>query len=300
MKQIALIGTTASGKTALALELARRHGGIILSLDSLAVYRHIDIASAKPTPKERGDILHLGIDVLEPHETFDATVFLQLYQEAYRQASAMQVPLLIVGGTGFYLKMLLEGISPRPDIDAAVIAQARHMADDGSGYRTLQTVDADYAARIQPTDRYRIQKALEIYLATRLTPTEYFAAHPPVSPLKGKLALFEIVWDRQTLRQRIALRTQAMLEQGLIDEVAELERCYTRRPNCMKAIGIKETLAYLDGRYDKETLREQITTHTAQLAKRQQTFNKTQFDHLFRGDLNSVKDAALQALQGSQ
>lgn len=272
MKQIAIIGTTASGKTSLALDIASKVNAIILSLDSLSVYKEIDIASAKPTPNERGDIVHFGIDEVYPNETFDVLEFIQCYEKAKAYAASHQKNLIIVGGTGFYLKILIEGIS---------LGTTTHEALDCSveeAYSFLNTLDASYMEKIEPNDKYRVEKAYNIYKQTKLTPTQYFKKYPK-KPFVENLPIFEITWDVEEIRKRIQLRAELMLTSGLIDEVIYLEKKYSRLPNCMKSIGIIETLDYLDGRLSKSELLEKIATNTAQLAKRQRTFNRSQFQN---------------------
>ncbi len=291
---MAIIGPTASGKTALALEVARQNGGAILSLDSLALYRRIDIASAKPTPEERGDVHHFGIDLIAPDEPFDVTMFLEEYRRAMRWTREREIPLIIVGGSGFYLKTLLEGISPLPPLSAELRQKIEEqMRDRPRAYRMLEQIDPHYAAGIKPADRYRIEKGLTIALASDQSPTDYFRAHPPRPVIEGALPIYEIETDRGVLRERIALRTAKMLREGLIDEVSMLERTYTRLPNPMKAIGIREVLDYLDGKLDHAQLREAIITHTAQLAKRQVTFNKSQFEGTIRGRVPQLRKRLL-------
>lgn len=291
---MAIIGPTASGKTALALEVARQNGGAILSLDSLALYRRIDIASAKPTPEERGDVHHFGIDLIAPDEPFDVTMFLEEYRRAMRWTREREIPLIIVGGSGFYLKTLLEGISPLPPLNAELRQKIEElMRDRPRAYRMLERIDPHYAAGIKPADRYRIEKGLTIALASDQSPTDYFQAHPPRPIIEGALPIYEIETDRGVLRERIALRTAKMLREGLIDEVSMLECTYTRLPNPMKAIGIREVLDYLDGKLDHAQLREAIITHTAQLAKRQVTFNKSQFEGTIRGRVPQLRKRLL-------
>jgi len=290
LKQLALIGSTASGKTALAVKLARHIGAYILSLDSLAIYKEVDIVSAKPTMEERGSITHFGIDLLLPNEPFDVAMFAALYNNVLEQCRKDDKHLIIVGGTSFYLKMLLEGISPFPILQAKTKEKvARCMHNLQQTYDFLSQRDPVYMKQIQPNDTYRIQKALEIYLATGTIPSRYFKMHPPQPVITQKLPIYEIVWERAVLRERIMLRTEAMLKSGLIDEIIHLEKRYTRAPNCMKAIGIKETLAYLDGHYDKRMLQEKIAINTARLAKRQNTFNRSQFQSVIRGDLATLE-----------
>jgi tRNA dimethylallyltransferase len=284
--QIAIIGPTASGKSALAVQVARKFNGIILSLDSLSVFRHIDIASAKPTSDERSTIAHYGIDVVNPDEHFDVTSFADIYLRAKKIAGTEGKKLIITGGTGFYLKMLLAGISPLPNVSQNVISQIETtMHDPSSAYRYLSKIDPAYADLIKSGDTYRIEKALTIYLGTGTAPSQYFSQNPPVSIIEGDLPIYEISTDKEALRKRIVNRTDNMLISGLIDEVCYLEKKYSRSPSPMKAIGIKEVLAYLDGIYDYEEMREKIITSTARLAKRQRTFNKSQFQITQKGNL---------------
>ena len=129
---------------------------------------------------------------------------------------------------------------------------------------------------IDPNDRYRIEKMLLIAVETGLSPTVYFEKHPP-KPIIKELPVYEIDVDKTYLKERIRLRTHKMIEMGLIDEICYLEHRYTRAPNALKAIGIIEVFDYLDGRSSKEEMKEHIILHTSQLARRQQTFNRTQF-----------------------
>jgi len=289
MKQLALIGPTASGKTALALRLAEALDALILSLDSLAIYRKIDIASAKPTVEERREIPHYGIDIIDVDEPFDVTSFIDLYKRVHTLAAESHKGLIIVGGTSFYLKSLLNGISARPTLTEEMQQEVSEiMRDLTRAYTMLQHADPLYMQQIMPQDSYRIEKALEIYIATGQTPSRYFQDHPPLPIIAGTLPLYEIVIERPLLRERIRLRTERMLEEGIIDEVALLERSYGRLPHPMKAIGIKETLGYLDGLYHKSELVEKISTNTARLAKRQESFNRSQFEKRFQGSAEEI------------
>ena len=294
IKQLALIGPTASGKTSLSIEIAQNMDAYILSLDSLSIYKEIDIVSAKPTEQERAGIVHFGIDHLYPNEHFDVTTFVKLYQKVYQQAMSEGKNLVIVGGTSFYLKMLIEGISELPSISKNTKEKTAQMLINlKDAYQFLYDLDPDYMERISPSDRYRIEKALNIYFETGMTPSEYFKANPPSSVIKGDLPIYRIDIEREKLRKRIALRTKQMLNEGLIDEICMLEKKYTRSPNCMKAIGIKETLDYLDGVYDRAMLEEKISTNTARLAKRQTTFNNSQFEGVINGSVEELKKILL-------
>ena len=270
MKELAIIGTTASGKTALSLEIANKTNSIILSLDSLCVYKEIDIASAKPTKIERSDIVHFGIDEVFPNEKFDVIEFLNLYKNAKEYAEKNMKNLIIVGGTGFYLKALVDGISDglkeNTNLDMSL----------NDAYNLLYSLDKDYMQKIEPNDKYRVEKAYSIYKQSGLTPSEYFLKNPKIA-LSPNLPIFEILWEKDELINRISLRTKQMIKSGLIDETIYLEKKYTRAPNCMSSIGIVETLEYLDGKISKQELEDKIIQNSLKLAKRQNTFNKGQF-----------------------
>ncbi|NPA04271.1 MAG: tRNA (adenosine(37)-N6)-dimethylallyltransferase MiaA [Epsilonproteobacteria bacterium] len=272
MKEIAIIGVTASGKSDLAIELALKHNAYILSLDSLSIYKEIDIASAKPL--ETKGVKHFGIDLIYPDEYFSVGYYFEIYKQAKQKAKEKGKNLIVVGGSSFYLKALLQGLSPLPQLSPSQIETVQQeLKDLPRAYEKLKKIDP--SLKISPSDRYRIEKALTIYLATGTAPSLFFKHNPPkkVTSLK----IFEILVEKSLLKKRVFSRTQKMLEKGLIDEVISLERKYPRSLTSMKAIGIKEVLEYLDGKVSKKELLENISLHTLQLAKRQRTFNRTQF-----------------------
>ena len=291
MKQLAIIGPTASGKSDLAIAIAQKTDAYILSIDSLSIYKEIDIVAAKPSKSELNAVKHFGIDELYPNEYFSVDIFIDLYKKTVAACQKDDKNLIIVGGTSFYLKSLLDGLSPLPKITSQTqrIVEKK-LQNLEECYGLLSSLDSEYMQKIAPNDRYRIEKALLIYEASKLTPSEWFQTHPP-QPVITNLPVFNIDVEREVLRQRIALRTQKMYEMGLIVEVCYLEQKYTRSPHPMGAIGIVEVLEYLDTKVSREEMLQNITTHTAQLAKRQQTFNRTQF-----GDITSAKLEDLEAI----
>lgn len=278
MKEIAILGPTASGKSDLALKLAQDNNAFILSIDSLSVYKEINIASAKPSQQELKLVPHYGINEIFVNEPFSVSTFIKSYQNAKKQALLEKKNLIIVGGTGFYLKTLLNGLSHIPEYSQATLDKTEIMLRDlQNTHQFLSNLDPEYFASIANNDRYRLEKMLPIYLETGMTPSQWFAANPPKAIIEN-LSLFEIEVSRDVLRERIKQRTAIMSDNGLIDEIAYLEHKYSRLPNAMNAIGIVEVFEYLDGFVTKEQMIENIITHTAQLAKRQQTFNRTQFE----------------------
>ena len=204
MKEIAIIGSTASGKTALSLEIASKTNSIILSLDSLCVYKQINIASAKPTIKERREIIHFGIDEVYPNEEFDVIKFIELYKKSKDYALKNNKNLIIVGGTGFYLKALIDGLSQGVD------SKIKLDISSSEAYDILYSLDKDYMQKIERNDRYRIEKAYSIYKQTGLTPTSYFEKNQKI-PLAKDLKIFEILWDKEELKNRISQRTWLQL-----------------------------------------------------------------------------------------
>ena len=282
MKEIAIIGPTASGKSALAVTVAKEFNAHILSLDSLAIYRHINIISAKPTVAEMGGITHFGIDLIEPDKEFSAAAYITLYESTKSQCEEEGKNLVIVGGSSFYLKTILDGLSGEPEYSPDTIAQVSSMLRDlPEAHKLLTAIDPETASRIEANDRYRLEKALLIYVQTGHAPSEYRRRHQQTGTA-NTIRLFEIEIGRELLRERIHIRTRLMIESGAIDECAWLERRYGRSPKSMGSIGIKEILEYFDGGHTKEELIEQISTHTAQFAKRQGTFNRHQFENVCR------------------
>ena len=296
MIQLAIIGPTASGKSDLAIQIAKKIDAYILSIDSLSIYKEIDIVSAKPSKAELHEVRHFGIDVLYPNEYFSVDVFIRLYKEVLQKCQDERKNLIIVGGTSFYLKSLIDGLSQIPTITKEISLQAEiKLKDLESCYNFLFGVDEKYMKNISPNDRYRIEKALLIYEASKLTPSEWFRENPP-KPIIENLPIYNIEVDRDLLRERIKKRTLKMLEAGLIDEVCYLEQKYTRLPHAMNSIGIVEVLEYLDNKVSINEMLENISTHTAQLAKRQQTFNRTQFGDVINAPLEELEEMILSGI----
>ena len=290
MKQLAIIGPTASGKSDLAISIAQKNNAYILSIDSLSIYKEIDIVSAKPSQSELSSVKHFGINEIYPNAYFSVDIFIKLYKNILQKCKEDKKNLVIVGGTSFYLKSLMQGLSPLPKITHTTQELVKEKLLDLEEYHSfLTSIDPKHMAKINKNDSYRIEKAALIYEASQLTPSQWFAENPP-QVIANDLSIFNIDVERDILRKRISKRTNKMLELGLIDEVCYLEQKYTRLPNAMKSIGIVEVLDFLDAKIDKDVMLEQISTHTAQLAKRQQTFNKTQFQKVYNAKLEDLED----------
>lgn len=290
MTDIAILGPTASGKTKIALNLAQKCGGVILSLDSLSVYKEINIASAKPNKNELKMIKHFGIDEIFCNEYFSVTIFFELYKKAKEYAMQRDKQLFIVGGTSFYLKALLSGISSYPSLDLSQKQSLKNLLQDRvRAYEILKQKDEKYAQKISINDSYRLEKALGITLFTDLSVTEWFLQNPPVKIIED-IKIFSIKIKKEKLLLNIKKRTEQMFANGLINEAATLEQKYPLSLSPLRSIGLKEVYLYLNAKISLAECKAQICTHTAQLAKRQETFNKGQFEGVCYVDENQLKD----------
>ncbi len=271
-----LMGPTASGKTALAVSLVEHFPLEIISVDSALVYRGMNIGTAKPDAITLARAPHHLLDIREPTETYSAAAFCEDARRLMADITARgRVPLL-VGGTMLYFRALLTGLDELPRADAALRKKLEAEAAARGWpalHAELAAVDPQTAARLAPNDSQRIGRALEIY---RLTGTPMSAqldkVHPELPYRVLQLAL--IPSDRAVLHQRIAARFDAMLADGLIEEVETLRRTYVLKPDLpsMRAVGYRQAWAYLDGDIDLKALREQGIAATRQLAKRQLTW----------------------------
>lgn len=262
--EFALIGTTASGKSEVANALASEFGALVLSLDSLCVYKEINIASAKPDLAVLDEIGYFGVNLLSVADKFNVGLFFDEYKRAKDRALKLNKPLIIVGGTSFYLKALMSGLSARVvDTDTA--------PSNDEIYALMSEVDK--GAKISRGDTYRLRKWLSIYEQTGEIPSE-FLKKSLQEPLIKEIEIYELVVDKENLRQRVEKRTQNMLKMGLIDEARALFAEFNEDLKPLNSIGLKECKLFLQGKITRTELTTLINTHTMQLAKRQRTFNK--------------------------
>lgn len=274
---IFLMGPTASGKTALAIELVKKLPCEIISVDSALVYRGMDIGTAKPDAAELALAPHRLIDICDPTEAYSAARFRTDALAAMQEVrSAGRIPLL-VGGTMLYFRALEYGLSQLPDANPEVRAELeREAAESGWArlHEQLRQVDPEAAARIHPNDPQRIQRALEVY---RLTgrPMSRLQAESDRSILPYRLVkLARVPESRAELHQRIADRFHQMLAQGFESEVRGLLEKYDLTPDMpsMRSVGYRQMVRYLQGEWDRETMIERGIIATRQLAKRQFTW----------------------------
>ncbi len=280
---VLLMGPTASGKTAIACELVRRYPMEIISVDSVMVYKGMDIGTAKPDPETRRSAPHRLLDILDPAKSYSAARF---REDAIRSIKDIinlgRVPLL-VGGTMLYFRALLHGLSELPSADQAIRDELTHKARKigwAAMHVWLSELDPVTAAKIHPNDPQRIQRAIEVCLISDAPMSELLSTPKhntlPCSPLK--LAL--IPRDRELLASRIAKRFHEMINAGLVDEVRGLfERgdLGLDHPS-IRAVGYRQVWAYLDGRISYDEMIERGVIATRQLAKRQLTWLRSESD----------------------
>ena len=293
---VAIVGPTASGKSALALQLARERCGEIVSCDSLQVYRGLDIGSAKATSAERAEIQHHLLDVADPGEVFSAADYPRLARAALDDVRARGRLPIVAGGTGLYLRALVVGLFDGPRRDEALRRRLEALCDrfgDPRLHRLLGHVDPVAAARISPHDRLRVVRALEVFRATGRPISE--AQRQGASPLLGYgILLVGLDPGRPALRTAIEARTRQMLERGLIDEVRGLLSRGTdplARP--LQAIGYRQALSVQRGEMTLLEAEKAIVAATLRFAKRQMTWFRHQADVRWFSHAEEAREAVL-------
>jgi len=280
---IFLMGPTASGKTALSVQLAQELNGEIISVDSALVFKGMDIGTAKPTQEERGGVPHHLIDILDPADSFSTGQFrkqaLHLMDDIVGRG---KIPIL-VGGTMLYFNALNSGLAVLPEANADIRAKLdQDLARLGKEalHHRLAEVDPDSAARIHPNDPQRIQRALEVFEISGKPLTSFFTEAQAQDIPYQRIKLIIAPQDRAILHGIIARRFMQMLEQGFIDEVAALYRRgdLTEKMPSIRAVGYRQAWSYLEGEYDLETMIEKAIVATRQLAKRQFTWLRKEVD----------------------
>ena len=280
---IFLMGPTASGKTALSVQLAQALNGEIISVDSALVFKGMDIGTAKPTLAERGGIAHHLIDILDPAESFSTGLFRKQALELMAAISRRGKIPILVGGTMLYFNVLNAGLAELPEADAAIRAKLdRDLAELGKEalHLRLAAIDPESAARIHPNDTQRVQRVLEVYAISGKPLTSFFGSALAQDIPYQKIKLVIAPQDRALLHSMIALRFKKMLEQGFIDEVAALYKRgdLSEKMPSIRAVGYRQAWSYLQGEYDLETMTEKAIIATRQLAKRQFTWLRRETD----------------------
>ena len=272
-----IIGCTASGKSAVALELARRLGGQIISVDSMKIYRRMDIGTAKPSPADRAEAPHHCIDLVEPSEGFSVAQYVDCADTAIEAVAAAGAVPLAVGGTSLYIKALSEGLFEGPSADPQVRAalKARAAADGLTKlHAELARVDAQAAANIHPNDERRIVRAMEVYQATG-RPISELQQQWNTGRWRYDCTFIGLLRDKADQSGRISRRVKRMIDAGFVDEVASLlaEPAGLSR-QAAAAVGYAEIIGHLGGRCSLADAVERIKINTRRLAKKQRTWHR--------------------------
>ena len=274
-KVIVICGPTASGKTALSIELAKKINGEIISADSMQIYKDMDIGTAKPTKEEMQNIIHYLMDYVSPEERYSVAQYKQDAKIAIKEIISKGKVPIIVGGTGLYVDSLIYEIQYNDiKIDESYRSELEKIAEEyglEKLYKMALDIDPIAMEKISPNDKKRIMRVLEIYKATGRTKTEQEIESRKI-PVEFDYKVFAINWERETLYQRINKRVDIMIEQGLIDEVKKIMKKYEKFPTAMQGLGYKEVVDYLNGNYTKEEMIEKIKMETRRYAKRQLTW----------------------------
>ncbi len=275
---ICILGPTGVGKTAMALELADRWGGEIVSADSMQVYRQMDIGTAKPAPEERRRIPHHLLDVVNPDEPFDVSQYIRLANGVIADLQRKKKPVFVVGGTGLYIRALLGGLIDGPGADEALrqtLREEMNRLGKPHLYEKLRAKDEKAADRIHPHDGVRIIRALEVLELTGRSIVAHQQEHQfreaPYKTLRIGLSL-----DRERLNDRIEQRTDRMIADGFVEEVRRLlDMGYAESLKTLQSFGYRDMISFLAGRQSLEEAVRLIKRDTIRYAKRQMTWFAT-------------------------
>jgi len=289
---VGIVGPTASGKSALALRLARERDGEIISCDSLQVYRGLDIGSAKPTTQERSSVPHHLIDILDPGEDFSAAEYARRARQALGEIRARGRLPVVAGGTGLYLRALLGGLFEGPSRDAALRSRFEALADrfgDERLHRLLRHADPEASQQIAARDRVRIVRALEVLWVTGRPISEARRAAEGTSLTGFEILLVGLSPDRVALRAAVEQRVEAMWARGFVEEVRGLLRA--GHPSSLKpfgSIGYRQIVGVVERGVSEAEARRDIVTKTMQYAKRQLTWFRHQAEVQWFADADSA------------
>lgn len=273
-KVVVIVGPTASGKTAVSIELAKKINGEIISADSMQIYKYMDIGTAKPTLDEMQGIKHYMLDVVMPDETFNVAKYKSMAESAIEEILKKGKVPIIVGGTGLYINTLVDGIEfadvPGDEEYRNELIEKGYREGAMSIYKELEKVDSESAQKIDPNNIRRVARALEIYKVTGKTKTQLDIESR--KEVKYDYKLFGMEWDRETLYNRIDLRVDKMIEAGLIDEVRNVTEKFKISNTAVQGLGYKEVIEYLNGNISYEEMIEKLKLETRHYAKRQLTW----------------------------
>ncbi len=277
MKPIVYVigGPTASGKSKLAVELAKKVNGEIISADSMQIYKEMNIGTAKVNKEEMQGVQHYLVDFVSPDERYSVSNFKKDAERAIEKILAKGKTPIVVGGTGLYIDSLIYGIEFQDEeVDLEYREKLNKIADEEgleNLHKMAQKIDPEAMKKISINDRKRIIRVLEIYHKTGKTKTEQ-ELQSRKNEVKYEYKVFAITMDREKLYERIEKRVDFMIEQGLIEEVKQILEKYHTFPTAMQGLGYKEVVEYLEGSCTKEEMIEKIKKETRHYAKRQLTW----------------------------
>lgn len=298
---VVVVGPTAAGKTALGVELARQLGGEVVSADAFAVYRGLDIGTAKPDAAAREAVRHHLIDIADPRERYSAGMFVRDADAAIRDIRLRSKVPVVVGGTHFYVRSLLYGLFREPEKDPLLRERLERewRADPAGVRRRLLSLDPEAAARIGANDKQRILRALEVCILAGRPMSALWREQRRSEP-RYAFRMFGVHPGRAALHARISLRVDAMFAAGLVAEVAGLLADGVPRPaHALKAIGYGEALRVIDGEWSEEQARSATEAATRRLAKRQMTWLRGEADVRWLVEENPVSEAVAVLEAGS-
>lgn len=301
-KVIVIVGPTASGKTALSIELAKQIKGEIVSCDSMQIYKDMNIGSAKPSLEEMQGIKHYMIDIVEPDKRFSVAEYKKQAEQAIEEILSKGKMPIVIGGTGLYADSLIYGIEyPEIEFDKNYRNKLENLADTEGGlaklYERAKEIDSKAIEKISPHDKKRILRIIEIYHSTGKTKTE-LEAESRKNEVKYDYRIFAINMDRKVLYNRINKRVDIMIKNGLIEEVKNLLDKYEDFPTAMQGLGYKEVVEYLDGNLTKDEMIEKIKQETRRYAKRQLTWFRKNKNTIWIDGLNDLQSNIKIILEG--
>ena len=269
-KVIVICGPTASGKTSLGIQIANLVNGEIISADSMQIYKDMDIGSAKPTIEERAQAVHHLVDFVDPDRRYSVADFKKDAESKIKEILEKNKVPIIVGGTGLYVNSLIYNIHYNEVETDLEYRKTLENIDVKDLYKMAEGIDSEALKKIAPTDRKRISRSLEIYHSTGKTKTELEkeSRHEPEYDYK----IFVLNMDRQKLYDKINLRVDLMIKDGLVDEVKRMLEKYSEFPTAMQGLGYKEIVDYLNGNCSLDEAIEKIKLETRRYAKRQLTW----------------------------
>lgn len=294
LKVIVIAGPTASGKTKLAIELAKRINGEIISADSMQIYKDMTIGTAKPLPDEMDGIKHHLIDFVSPDERYSVAEFKKDAEKKIEEILADKKTPIVVGGTGLYIDALVYGIEyPDVNLDEEYRNQLLEIANTEEGlnqlYKQAKMIDELAAQKISPNDKKRIIRIIELYNATGKTKTE-LEVESRKNGVKYDYKVFAINMDREKLYERINLRVDMMINNGLIEEVEYILKKYKKFPTAMQGLGYKEVVEFLNGQLSKDEMIEKVKQETRRYAKRQLTWFRKNKEIVWVDGLLNIDD----------